>query len=471
MRRFGLVLCALLFALLLAPAVSAQQPSNSTQQPSEWQELRTQRFAILYANNDRATADQYATFVDTIYDEIAAVFNHHTATPVTLRLYPTLERYYQSNPLARGLQGIVAHADYRRHEVVVILEQTQAQTPDEVQNNIRHELTHIVASELSEDRLNVLFQEGVAQYVELPSRELEAKISYLQGALNADRLVSWSELDDRDRFYGNAQLSYPQSLSITAFLIERYSFTKFREMITMASRSSGYRSALERTYGVSPDTLEQEWRNWLPDYLTVGYKRNAITTYDLSATEALLAQGRYADAQRELEAAIEWLRTTDQADVLAEAEQMLQWSVAGQQAEALAADVRAALETNDYARAADLVVQARQAFTTIGDARQDTVLADYENRAQRGLRAEELMQESRGLARSFRYPEARASLDQALAEYVALGDSARATQARDMRLTMDRWQTLLGFVLLAIGTIGSLASIWRRFAVREAEAW
>lgn len=475
MRPISRALVALLFALLFvaAPIAHAQAapPRAAQTQTTEWRELRTQRFALVYTDDQATTAQIYADFVDGLYDEIAAIFGHRVATPVTLRLYPSLESYYDVNPLARGLTGVVAHADYRRHEVVVIIEQTAQQTPDEVQNNVRHELTHIVASDLSESRLNVLFQEGLAQYVEHPSRELENKIQLLRAVLANDSLMSWSELDDRDTFYRAAQISYPQSLSIVAFLVERYSFEKVRELLTVAAHSSGYRSALQRAFGVSPDTLEEEWRDWLPSYLAGGYQRNALVAYDLTKAETLLAKGRYADAQQELEAAIEWLRSANQPTVLQQAQALLETSVGGQRAEAIANEARAALETADFARAAALTQQAQQAYATLGDQRQDAVLQDYANRAARGLAADRLLQQAEALGATWRIPQARALADRAATEYAALGTPQRVAAAQALRAGMDRWQTLLGTALLGIGMFGILASAWRRLIIREAEAW
>jgi peptidase MA superfamily protein len=464
LRRLLRLFAALALALLLFPSGVLAQDSN-------WRERRTDRFAILYSDGDEATAEHYAGFVDAIYDEVAAIFGHHTDVPITLKLYPTLERYYEVNPLARGLEGVVAHADFRHHEVVVIVPQTRSQTSDEIQNNIRHELTHIVAAELSDDRLNVGFQEGVAQYVEHPSRELETKIRLLRRASDTNGLMSWSDLDDRDNVYQNADVSYPQSLSIVAFLVERYSFAKLREMLTITARSSGYRSALERTFGVTPDDLERQWRDWLPSYLAGGYRHNALTAYDLSRAEDLLRQGRYAEAQTELETAIEWLRTTEQPTILQQAQELLEHSAAGLQAESLAREARAALEAADYTRGADLVEQAQSAYAALGDTRQNAVLADYAQRAERGKQAAVQLNEATALAEALRYPQARAVADRAAAEYLALGDRARADQALALRAILDQRQTLFGALLLLLGLVGVATSAVRRIVVREAEAW
>ncbi|HWQ14438.1 MAG TPA: hypothetical protein VNL77_16680, partial [Roseiflexaceae bacterium] len=366
-RQVMLLAWALLLCFLLLPTGALAQQRDR----AAWREQRTDHFVILYVAGSETAAGEYAGFVDAVYDEVAAIFGHRPATPVTLRLYPTLERYYESNPLARGMSGIVAHADFRRNEVVVVLEQTRRQTAAEVQNNVRHELAHIVASEISGSRLNVGFQEGVAQYVEHPSGELETKIRLLRRAAEEGLLLPWSALDEREQVYGSPDVAYPQTLSVVAFLVERYSFAKLREFLEVSARSSGYRSALERAYGVSPATLEQEWRDWLPGYLEGGYRHNALTAYDLSHIEALLGEGRYTEAQRELETAIEWLRTTTQADRLQEAERMLRQAETGQRADALAQEARAALEAADYGRAAALVSEARGLYAELGDTRQE----------------------------------------------------------------------------------------------------
>jgi hypothetical protein len=464
LKRLSRLLTILTLVLLLVPGIAAAQESD-------WRERPTEHFAILYIDGDQATSERYAGFVDAIYDEVSAIFGHRTATPITLRMFPTLARYQDANPLARGLTGVVAHADFRRHELVVVLAQTAAQTPEEVKNNVRHELTHLIAAELSDDRLNVGFQEGLAQYVERPAPELETRIRLLQRAFDQDRLLPWSDLDDRDAVYRQPDVSYPESLSVAAFLVERYTFAKMRDFLTISARSSGYRSALERTYAATPDELERQWRDWLPSYLAGGYKRNALTAYDLTGAEALLRQGRYAEAKTELQTAIEWLRTTEQTDVLQQAEELLTRGEAGLRADTLAGDARVALEAGDYDRAAGLVIEAQRAYADLGDTRQAAVLAAYTQRVERGWAAAASLEQSLALARSLRYPQARAIADQAAAAYLSLGDRTRAEQALALRAFLDQRQTLLGAALLLLGLAGAAASAVRRLTVREAEAW
>ncbi len=468
LARLAVAIVVLLaLAAYLMPATAQAQATLP-----QWYELRTQRFAILYADGDLAQAEEYATFVDEVYDEITSIFSHAAPTPVTLRLYPDRRAYDAANPLAAPVQGIIAHADFRRNEVVVILDQTTNQSPEEIKNNVRHELTHIVLADLSSNRLNVGFHEGIAQYVERPSPDLERKVAALRQALERDALLPWSALDDRDQIYGSPQIGYPQTLSIVAFLVERYSFAKLREFITVSARSSGYRSALERTYGVPSTDLERMWREWLPSYLDGGFRHNALTEYDLTPIETLVADGRYADAKRELELAIPWLRNTQQNDVLARAQDLLARSESGLYAEDLARQARAALEANDYATAASLARRALDAYVALDNQSRVETLTVYAAIADRGLRATALLERATALAGDWRtFADARVVADQAASEFLSLGNQENAARALTLRAEIDRVQNLAGIVLLTIGLGGIAVGFTRRLVVREAEVW
>jgi hypothetical protein len=468
-RVFRFALLITLLALLFAPAGPARAQAGV-----DWRERPTAKFTILHAAGAEAEAERYAGFVDVIYDDIAAAFSFQTATPLTLRLYPTSESYYLVNPAARSVPGVVAHADFRRRELVVIVERTLQQTEEEVRNNVRHELTHIVAGDLSENRLNTGFQEGVAQYMERASRELESKIVALRAARDQGRLLPWSAFDQREQIYADPTLGYPQTLSVVAFLVDREGFARLRQFLEISARSSGFRSALERAYGVSPADLEAEWRDWLPSYLDGGYRSNALEVYDPRYAGELLAQGRYLDAEADLLAGLDRAQKNPELygpDLIATMEDLIAEARGGMRADELAEDARRALEQADYERAAELVGLARTAYATLGDSRQEAVLAEYEARVSRGLRASEQLVAAAELARALRYPQARAAADDAASEFAALGDQLRLGNAAALRQSLDSRQRLAGLVLLTVGFAGVLLSLIGRIFQRPAEVW
>jgi hypothetical protein len=436
-----------------------------------WDELPTEHFTIIYVPGYESEAEAYAGFVDGIYNEIATTFEHQPETPVTLRLFPSFESYYEVNPMARNMRGIVAHADFRHRTLAVVLPQTEQQTPDEIQNNIRHELTHLVASELSQNRLNTGFQEGIAQYIEIPTAETERKMSLLQQAYREQRLMEWSNFDDRNQIYGAPEQGYPQTLSAVTFLVETYGFDQFRTFLINSGESNGYRSALEQTYGIPSSNIEQQWREWLPSFLDGSYQDNPLPTYNLEYPRTLIEAGRYAEARTELEKAVERLRETSQDELLQEAEALLAESRDGHNASQIAAEARTALQAGNYERAGRLVDQARDAYAALHDTRQQQVLEVYAARVERGLKANEQLDRASEMARTLRFPQARANAEAAAAEFARLGDTARRNEAIELHQSMNGIQYLAGLTLITLGMLGVIVSLWGHWFVREPELW
>jgi Arc/MetJ-type ribon-helix-helix transcriptional regulator len=463
----AIMLATLLLVLVLVEPVAAQPDTR-------WRERATDYFSILYVPGSEVEAERYALWVDEIYEDLATLFGHRTATPLALRLFPTSDSYYEANPAARNVPGVVAHADFRRRELVVIIERTAQQSEEEVRNNVRHELTHIIASDLSDNRLNTGFHEGIAQYLELPTGALERNVAALRRARDQGLLLPWSAFDDRDRIYGQPEVSYPQSLAVVAFLADRGGFAKLREFLAVSALSSGYRSALERTYEVAPATLEAEWLDWLPGYLDGGYRLSAIAAYDLSFVRELVGRGNYAAAAEELRGALAWIERQADAQPAAVAEEaraLLERSERGMRAEQIAESARQAIEQADYVRAEQLVADAQSLYGGLGDERQASVLAIYAERAARGQQATARLAEADALARALRYPQARAAADSAAAEFAALGDSVRRDNALSLRAGLDQRQRLAGLRLLVAGAGGVVFSLIGRIFARPAEVW
>jgi hypothetical protein len=456
---------------LLLLALICFRPAPAAAQQEQWIERTTAYFTILYTSGHEGTAQTYADFVDSVYDEMSTLFEHRTATPLTLRLYPTFESYYAVNPLARNMQGVVAHADFRKRELAVVLPQTENQNPEQVRNNIRHELTHIIASELSDNQLNTGFQEGIAQYMELPTTETERKMQLLAHDHANNALLRWSDFEDREAIYGSPEQGYPQSLATVTFLIESYGFDQFRTFLVNSASSSGYRTALQQTYGVSSSELEDQWRAWIPTYLDGSFINNTGASFALTYPRRLMEAGNYARANEELKKAVDFLRETPQQDKLAEAEALLAASRTGQQAEQLATEAYIALQNTDYEQARSLIEQARLRYVSIGDTRQEPVLEEWAIRAERGLIAHQQLDQASADAAAFRLPDAQTRADAAVVELQRLGDEERLDEALELRESVYGIQRIVGLVLIGVGILGVIASIWWRVPTRKPEAW
>ena len=333
MRRYICLSLIALFLLLQTAVLHAQGVA--------WQERRTQQFSILFPAGTEAIADEYAQFVDSIYDETSVLWDYNPPPPVILRIYPTLELYYEANPLAKQLPGVVAHAHTGRREISVAIPQTANQSAEEIRNNIRHELTHIVAADLSDGRLTTSWQEGIAQYVEHPTEQLEQKMQLMRQIVAEDRLLTWRELNQPGATYADPRVGYPQSFTIAAFLVQRHGMARFRTFVEAMKESSGYRSALETAYGRSADALEREWRAQLLDFVTEGYRirgdGSGITNpmggaVNLSEAEALVARGDFSAAVRSLRRLIPMLQTAEETTAVQRAQSLLARAESGARA-------------------------------------------------------------------------------------------------------------------------------------------
>lgn len=445
--RCCLILMGLILALILSGTSSAQA------QGTTWQERRTANFAILYPEGSDGEAEQYAQFVDSVYDEVSAVFSYRAPPPVILRIYPTMSLYEQVNPLAARIPGVVAHAHTGRREISIALPQTANQSQEQIINNVRHELTHIIAADLSGDKLTTIFQEGIAQYLEHPSTELDLKMELMRQVIDADRVVPWRELNQPGTAYANPQISYPQSYTMVAFLIERNGLATFRTFIEANKTSSGYRSALETAYGVSPDRLEQEWRDQLEAFVGGEYRNRAIGAFDLSQAESLIASGEYEAAIKALELGLNTVRETGPADLAQRAEELLTRATNGQRATTLAAEARSALERGEYEVAKQAADEGSTLFGELNQPEQQKVMEEYITLADAGFEAHQQLKLVNGDLQTLHIGAARNRLAEAYQIFTRLGDEQGAASAQSALLTIQRTETAVAVALVILAAL------------------
>ncbi len=461
--------CVVLIGMLLATFVGGTSVAQA--QNSAWRERRTTNFAILYpvdpaaSINAAAEAEKYAQFVDSVYDEVTAVFSYPAPTPVILRIYPSMELYARVNPLAAQVPGVVAHAHTGRREISIALPQTEDQPQDQIINNVRHELTHIIAADLSGDKLTTAFQEGIAQYIEHPSAELDAKMQLMQQVVENNRVLPWADLNRPGVAYSDPRISYPQSYTMVAFLIERDGFATFRAFIEQSRTSSGYRSALESAYGVSADQLEREWRAQLETFINGGYRERAVGAFDLSQAETLIGRGEYDAAVQQLETAIKTLDA--QTPVAQQAQELLQRAENGREANTLAASALEALKQGDYTTAQQAASKGQQLLNELGQPAQMQVMEQYGKLATEGIAAQQQLETARSNLRSMRVSPARDALSEAYRTFTRLGDVQNASVAQDSLIRIQRTETGLAIGLVLIAALIAGWNIHRRVNERD----
>lgn len=444
----------------------------------DWRELESEKFLIVYAESveidDKpvdcmcgvAQVERYIAFVDDVYHDLATIFEAELTTPINLRLFPTEESYYQVNPIAERLTGVIAHALNNRAEIAIAAPRTIELTEEELVNNIRHELTHFFASELSDGKLTAGFQEGLAQYLEKPENRAGSNPALLRQAQEQGRLLTWAELDVARQVYSDPQVAYPQSLSIVSFLVDRYGLPTLLQFLRASALEPGYRAALESAYGKPADALEAEWLAYLPEYLDGRWQINAIYTYDLSRVTQLVNQGAYTDAETELAEIIVLLESTNQADTLARAEALLAQAHQGQAAGALADETRQALQASDYALTITTGNAAIHAYEALGYRDRIAEVQIYIHRAELGRQALDRLKHGEQLLESLRFLEADNELYEATILLQSLNNQTAAQQGVDLLAQSAQKQSLLAYALLAVGLALMFFNVLRRLVTR-----
>ncbi len=435
-------------------------PSRIDAQAPQWLERQTTYIAVLYPAGSEAEAARYAGFVDALYEETTAQLGYQPAPPLTLRIYPTMDVYRQVNPLAESIEGIVAHAHTGRREISIAVPQTVGLSDEEIRNNVRHELTHIIAAELSGGQLSVMWQEGIAQYVERPAPQLEWKSRLLRQAVDARTVLSWRQLDAPDVMYRNPALGYPQSWSIVSFLIQRDGMPTFVQFLEAMQTASGYSTALQQTYGVSADTLETEWRAQLDAWIDGGWRIQTTPALDRTSIQQALDAGRYAEAQTAAAAALAGGNDPALATLRDLAAQ-------GVEADAAFAAARVALLAGDYRIAASETERARGLFSSLNRPDLTPLLDEYANRAREGQRAYALLEIARTDLRSLRLSAGRRNVEQAAIIFATLGDQQGRAAAQTLLDTLNNRVRLAGVGLLVLVVLGLAWNIDRRRSARR----
>lgn len=462
----------------------AQEPADNTD-VIDWQELKTEKFTIVYA--DRVVingidancvcgieqAEFYVQFIDHVYEDLVVVFGAELGSSVNLRLFPTEESYYQVNPLAERLTGVIAHALNSREEIAVALPRTAGLTDEQLVNNIRHEMTHIFASFLSDGKLTAGFQEGLAQYLEKPTDTAGQEPALLRQALEQGRLLAWAELDQAEKVYSDPQVAYPQSLSIVSFLIDRYGLAAFVEFLEASATEPGYRSALEVAYGKSADELESEWLAYLPEYIDGRWKINAIHAFDLSKVAQLVDKAAYSAAEVQLAEIIALLEATDQVETLTQAEALLVRAHQGKIAGAMADEARSALQAGNYPLAIERGSAAIAAYEAISFRERIPEIQNYIYRAEIGQKALSQLEKGARLLTTLRFFEAEKQIREATAILQTLDNQPAARQGETLLLESAGRQKLLVYVVLAVAGLmlmfNGLRRIFNRFLAEPLE--
>jgi hypothetical protein len=446
--RIRVILSALfLLLLVLSPARVLAQRSNVNV-------LSTKYFSIYYPPAEEKSAAWYAGFADEVNESVADLLGSRPVQSMKLLIFDTEAEYGRANPMAELHPGIMAHAIPERREIGVAVERLRQVPPELARESFRHEVTHIIAGHLTNQRLPVGFQEGLAQYNELSTTRGQEVASLMrQIKASGETWLTWDELNDGETFRRVVEIGYPQSYSIMHFLADKYGMSTFARMMANLRDGASLGDSIAWAYSKTSQQLEQEWLAWLPSFLDTGWRTNLLMAYDLAPAQALYDAGRFKEAEEQFALSERLYRDLGKGiqadDIAAMRERSKQAYTAGD----LVGQANESLKSHDYAQAYNYATRAGSTYDNLSLDSNESRATETAQLAQRGVDALAQLEKAHKDLAGWNLPGAELSARQAAEAFVTLGDEARVAEVNDILATTWQYRRLAGFGALGLGVL------------------
>jgi hypothetical protein len=219
-KRIKWALPVLAWLVCLATA----RPALAQGVPGTLVEIDLGRFIILGPVEVEAELYAFAQArgpaLNAAYDVLAPLYGATPVIPINIRVYADRVEFAKLNAIVPPLADNAIHTHLGSREIALILPFPSGYLASgEAVNAIRHELSGLLLSTLSANRMPAGLELGFNQYVEAPGPQTERAVARLQAALDSATfgpLFSWRSLFEGTQVYSNTGVAYSQSLSIAA---------------------------------------------------------------------------------------------------------------------------------------------------------------------------------------------------------------------------------------------------------------
>ena len=224
--------------------------------------IQTEHFDVYYYDRERTAALDAARMAERSYARLSKVLNHEFRERKPIILYASHSDFLQTNATEVSGEGTGGVTDFARNRAVMPFTGAYA----DFEHVLGHEMAHQFQYDIwSRGRagagLNTLiaiapplwFAEGMAEYFSLgmePAAEMYVRDGTLTGylpPLNA----------------AGGYLVYKMGQSAVEFLIQKRGEERFRDLMRRARQMHNFDRAFQRTYGLSPQRFDQQWREML----------------------------------------------------------------------------------------------------------------------------------------------------------------------------------------------------------------
>ncbi|MDD4923340.1 MAG: peptidase MA family metallohydrolase [Dehalococcoidales bacterium] len=226
----------------------------------DWHNLNHNNVTLYrYYGDEGFAADLMQTCQDTLV-RLGEDTGAYPESPIRIYIYSSSSALRNAMVFAKQWTGGVAYPAYG-----VIAIGISRSNLEWGKRALAHEIAHLVTHQMTSNPYNsipVWLNEGISMYAE---GELEkAYENYLKEAVVRGSLISVQSLCSPFSAYSDiSYLSYAQSYSIVAFLIERYGQQKMHRLLMVFKDGSTYDNALLEVYGFDLAGLNSLWQDYI----------------------------------------------------------------------------------------------------------------------------------------------------------------------------------------------------------------
>lgn len=222
---------------------------------SNFQTQSLYHFKIQFDGEKRndVKVDKVSQFLEEAYNEVGSYFNHYPEAPTQVIIY-SKSQFKQASDSPVWVAGL--------YDGKIRLPLNDVLTnADELKKLILHEYTHAVIFNLSRGYCPVWLNEGFAQTLE-GEGITEKQTANLKKQLSKKQMFDMKSLEGS--FMGispesSVVLAYDQSLSFTAFLIEKIGQSQIVEILPEFSHGKTMSQIFTENFYTSYEKLQSEW--------------------------------------------------------------------------------------------------------------------------------------------------------------------------------------------------------------------
>lgn len=137
-----------------------------------------------------------------------------------------------------------------------------------ITSDVVHEYTHVIIADIAKGNCPLWLNEGIAKYEEY-KHGAPPRIFMLALAYNTKNLIAWDKINAAlvSPDTQTALLAYQQSFSFVYYLVQRFGMFKIVQLLNALGNKIEFNSAVQQTYGIPLETLQQNWNLWLTGFI------------------------------------------------------------------------------------------------------------------------------------------------------------------------------------------------------------